>query len=163
MDITQANLSLLITCLTYLSLDLFELDIPDEEMEENVLSGAYRLHGFATSQWVGLVTQYAMLSEKQILPDELVKQLDSVITERKNFEFEGQIKDNSKPRDLDIFERKWPKMRAYLCNALKFQRQRERTDWRMSESISIFSLIIINLIVPIPVVLMASNTRVKLR
>jgi hypothetical protein len=162
MSTAQANLNLLMTSLTYLSLDLFELDIPDDEMEENVLSGAYRLHGFATSQWVGLVTQYAMLYEKQTPPDELVKQLDSVITERKNFEFEGQFEDNSNLTDLDLFKKRWPEMHAYLCSALKFQRQRDRADWRISESISRFFLRIINLIMSIPVFLMVSNIRVNL-
>jgi hypothetical protein len=133
----QANLDVATTCLTYLCSDLFDTDLSDEDFKENILSGGYSLHGFATSQWAGLVKGCLVMLQNQTLPNELTILLECLITEQENIDYEGLDKDVPEPGELNLFKRNWPNLHTALCRALKF-RQSDIGDWRLSEGISSF-------------------------
>jgi hypothetical protein len=131
-SLMQANLDLATTCLTYLCSDLFDPDLSHEDLEENILSGGYRLHGLAASQWAEFVTVCATMLRNQTPPNGLITLLECFIIERENIEYEGPDNDVPKPGELNLFKKDWPKLHTMLCRALKF-RQSDIGDWRLSE------------------------------
>jgi hypothetical protein len=136
-SLMQANLDLALTCLTYLSSDLFDPDLSDEDLEENILSGGYCLYGLAASQWAEFVRECAIMLRNQTPPNELITLLECFIIERENIEYEGPNKDVPEPGGLNLFKRGWPKLHTMLCRALKFRRS-DIGDWRLSEGSSSF-------------------------
>src|SRR5207248_11256396 len=98
----QANLDLATTCLTYLCSDLFDPDLSDEDLEENILSGGYRLHSLAATQWAEFVRVCAIMLRNQSPPHELITLLECFIIERGNTEYEGPNKDVPEPGELNL-------------------------------------------------------------
>ena len=85
---TEATISLAICCVTYLCQHHHDQGIGDQEICHHLLSGAYRLHNFATAMWFDLVEYVATLSS-QSLPDTLANLLRLLSTERRNESYEG--------------------------------------------------------------------------
>jgi hypothetical protein len=128
----HTTVDLATTCLTYLCLDIFDPEIEEEDLTVNILSGGYRLHAFAASQWVGLVRQCAGMLRNLTPPDELITLLEHFTTERENMGYKS-LRDHA-PEDggFKPFKEKWPKLHTILCCALKF-RQLDVGDWRFDE------------------------------
>jgi hypothetical protein len=49
---SDAHQDIAITCITYLSFSCFDINITDEEVKENILSGEYCLHLYAERNWM---------------------------------------------------------------------------------------------------------------
>jgi hypothetical protein len=134
-DLMQATVDLTTTCLTYLCLDPFDPEIGEEDLTENIISGGYRLHAFAASQWVELVRKCAGMLGNKNPPDELITLLEHFITERKNMWYEGLDEHAPECGELETFKREWPELHTLLRHALKF-RQLDVGDWRLDEGTS---------------------------
>jgi hypothetical protein len=119
-SLLHTTVDLATTCLTYLCLDLFDPEIEEEDLTVNILSGGYRLHAFATSQWVGLVRKCAGMLRNRTPPDELVTSLEHFITERENMGYKGLSDHTPEYGELEPFKGKWPKLHTVLCRASKF-------------------------------------------
>ena len=74
----------------------------------NILSGGYRLHAFAASQWVGLVRKCAGMLPNRTPPDELITLLEQFVIERENMEYEGLSDDVPEYGELEPFKKEWP-------------------------------------------------------
>jgi hypothetical protein len=118
--------------MTYLCLDLFDPEIEEEDLAENIFSGGYRLHAFAASQWVGLVRKCAGMLRNRTPPDELITLLEHFITERENMEYKGLNEHALEYVELEPFKERWPKLHTMLCHASKFH-QLDVGDWRLDE------------------------------
>lgn len=135
LDLMQATLDLTTTCLTYLCLDLFEPEIEEEDLTENILSGGYRLHAFAASRWVGLVRNFAGMLHNQTPPDELITSLEQFITERENMEYINPSNSTPGCGEFEPFKQKWPNLHTLLCRAREFC-QLDVGSWRLNEGTS---------------------------
>lgn len=77
------TLSLASRCIGYLCQDHHDLkSIKEDEMRNNILSGAYRLHNFASAYWWILIKQYLVLSKSTSIPDSLIDQLQQLYDRR---------------------------------------------------------------------------------
>ena len=128
----QATIDLTTTCLTYLCLDPFNPEIEEEYLTENIISGGYRLHAYAASQWVGLVRKCAGMHRNRTPPDELIALLEIFISERENMGYKGSSECTPEYGELELFKKEWPNLHTMLCRALKF-RQLDVGDWRLDE------------------------------
>jgi hypothetical protein len=128
----HTTVDLATTCLTYLCLDLFDPEIEEEDLTVNILSGGYRLHAFATSQWVGLVRKCAGMLRNRTPPDELITLLEHFITERENMGYTGLSDHALEYGELEPFKEKWPRLHTILCRTSKY-RQLDVGDWRFDE------------------------------
>jgi hypothetical protein len=139
-DLTQARLDLATTCLKYLCFDCFDPDLQDKDVQDNLLSGAYRLYNFATSLWAGLTKECARNLQMKALPEELIVLLERFIDERRNDEYDGPSEKMPKPCELIPFKG-WPELHYMLCRALEFRRrQLNLGDWRLDEGRRVLSL-----------------------
>ncbi|KAI8718204.1 NACHT domain-containing protein [Fusarium sp. LHS14.1] len=63
-SLSDMTLELAIRCISYLCQDHHDLEsIEEEEIEDSILSGSYRLHNFAYTYWWKLIKQYLALSK----------------------------------------------------------------------------------------------------
>ncbi|KAH0566067.1 hypothetical protein GP486_000532 [Trichoglossum hirsutum] len=129
---TQATISLLTICINFLSCSLFAVDVNEEDITAHTISGSYRFHDFATSQWLKLVTDLTELS-RQMPSDDLVNLLDNFMSIRENADFEDADDVTVDPRYHRLFSKTWPTLHKKFCQVLKFQRQRDQSDWRLDE------------------------------
>lgn len=72
------TLELAIRCISYLCQEHHDLEFVEEEMKRGILSGAYRLHNFASTYWWRLIKQYLALSKATSIPDRVIDQLQQL-------------------------------------------------------------------------------------
>jgi hypothetical protein len=116
----QANIDLAATCLTYLCSELFDLEIPDEDITEHILSGAYRLHDFAAFQWTKILKRVAKMLRGPDTTEELIKSLERFVTTRYNMDYDDQSEEHLRPNDLQIFNDMDPDLHRRLCAVAGF-------------------------------------------
>ncbi|PYH38327.1 uncharacterized protein BO87DRAFT_351111 [Aspergillus neoniger CBS 115656] len=85
----DATLDIALTVLTYLSLDIFDVDISEEQISRNIITGAYCLHWFATFQLLEILNRSLELLDGRPPPAKLIDLLERFIEERENLDFEG--------------------------------------------------------------------------
>ncbi|KAI9708610.1 MAG: hypothetical protein M1820_003828 [Bogoriella megaspora] len=89
-DIAEATLSLTICCIAYLCQRYYNEGITSEEISNFILSGAYRLHNFATTMWFELAGRTITLHTEDP-PKPLTNILQVLLARRKN----GRSDDNT--------------------------------------------------------------------
>ncbi|KAK3987161.1 hypothetical protein QBC44DRAFT_271432 [Cladorrhinum sp. PSN332] len=152
----SAILDLAMTCLRYLSLDIFDInhdalddcdDVEDSEydgsqvsdtfgnkIEAAILSGAYRLHRFAYCHWTSLVKQSINSYLGEPLPEELVHLLERFTDQRVNDDYHDASENTSVPHALENLKR-CPEIQLQLSRFLDFNsRLRTSSDWRLDEA-----------------------------
>jgi hypothetical protein len=137
--VKQATVDLTTTCLTYLCLDIFDPEIEENYLDEQILSGGYRLHTFAASQWVALLRSCARMLRDQPPPDELISLLEHFVTERENMGYTNPSENIAEDPDFKSLKQRSPQLHAMLCHASKF-RQLDVGEWRLDEGASNFLL-----------------------
>ncbi|KAF5968445.1 Nacht domain-containing protein [Fusarium bulbicola] len=80
--LAEMALDLAIRCLVYMCQDHHDPDLTEDEIDANILWGAYRLHHFSSSFWLGLITEYLTLSGSKTIPDTLVDHLRELLETR---------------------------------------------------------------------------------
>ncbi|EGU76073.1 hypothetical protein FOXB_13411 [Fusarium oxysporum f. sp. conglutinans Fo5176] len=75
LPISEMALDLAIRCMVYLCQDHHEPDLTEDEIDANILWGAYRLHYFSSGFWLDLINEYLTLSSSATLPNTLIDQL----------------------------------------------------------------------------------------
>ncbi|EEU34916.1 uncharacterized protein NECHADRAFT_39728 [Fusarium vanettenii 77-13-4] len=133
------TLSLAIRCICYLCQDHHDLEsIEEEEMEDYILSGAYRLHNFASTYWWRLIKQYLALSKSTSIPESLIDLLQQLRDTRLA---EGyQQSDPEVDMDLNTnevilaLEPTQPDLAEMLRNVFQFQRDCSKADYSLKSS-----------------------------
>jgi len=130
---SDALLDLTETCLRYLSTDLFVEDAGDSDLEKDIVSGRFRLSYFACNQWYNLTRLCIVGSKDAAVPGRLVSALEDFVTAR------GSPSRDSehlfKPAALESVKDEFPKMHAFLCRVVDFnKKKRDAGNWRLEEA-----------------------------
>lgn len=121
------------TCLHYLSLNIFEVDSEPDTIKQNILSGSYRLHWFAATQWIVLVQNCAKLLGTRSPTDDLLRALSHFAHECENGNYETIAHFDSQQSDeFQTFRDSAPKIHELLHQELHFRRL-DVGDWKFEE------------------------------
>jgi len=132
-DKRQAIFELASSCLNYLSMDIYDPDIEDEAITENILSGKYCLHSYGTSQWLGLVCTAGTVLQKDERMDELVNRVEHFFAQRSNPDCDHIPTDGlSRAVELNTFKTQHPSVYEDLARAMHF-RKSDIGEWRIDE------------------------------
>ncbi|KAK5057894.1 hypothetical protein LTR84_011895 [Exophiala bonariae] len=116
----EATLSLATCCITYLCQTHHDYNIPDADLEYNILSGAYRLHDFAVLMWPELLKRYNHLVGQGSVCDKLVDVLETLRCERANETYEESA-GSSTPSYLERLKTTSPALHDIICKAVHFR------------------------------------------
>lgn len=121
------------TCLHYLSSNIFEVDAAPDMIKQNILSGSYRLHWFAATQWIVLVQNCAKLLSDRSAPDDLLRAISHFANERENGNYEITAHFDSEQSDeFQIFRDSTPNIQELLHQELHFRRL-DVGDWKLED------------------------------
>lgn len=92
LNFAEANLSLAVCCVTYLCQTHHDHELPDEEIDRNILSGAYRLHDLASIIWFELVERsVTFIKQDTTLSPKLIDALETLRSERTSGTYDGGV------------------------------------------------------------------------
>ncbi|KAF4337213.1 NACHT domain protein [Fusarium beomiforme] len=128
----QALLEISTTCLTYLCSEVLDPELSDEEMEQNIVLGSYRLLNFAHSQWAECLRICTNQFQYE-LPSQFIPLLDQISMERSNLYYDQDSDTNLNLWGLARFE-----SANDACNmisrCLDFRSMMNGSyDWRLDE------------------------------
>jgi len=135
LDFAEATLDLAICCITYLCQRHHDPDRGDERIADDVISGAYRFHNFATAVWLELVKNSASQARSGSLPTELISSLEDFMYQRTNDFSTGKIGD-SPDRLLEPFKSTWPDIHLMLSKITQFHHVAANSDFDKREGTS---------------------------
>ena len=118
--------------MAYLCSGIFDEDISDEQIQDSILSGKYRLLWFTMSQWIVLSRHCIETSNNLIADPQVLELLTRVALELRNYHFQGQI--SLKDSHFQSLESEWPEIYQMICGVLEFQRDDRHTDWNVTNS-----------------------------
>jgi hypothetical protein len=107
-------------------------EILDEEIADNILSGAYRLHEFATTMWLDLTERVTSSSQSHVLLAELASLLQTLVCERKNDRY-NDANEKAIPWSLETFEKHWFELHDILCKAVHFRQICSKSDYQKTQ------------------------------
>lgn len=108
-----------------------DVDLDDEDIQENILTGKYRLFEYAALFWPKLVYE---TNDREQRPAHLRELLDRLMQRGRNYRFKGTTE---RPKPLiknSYLQRKCPEALAMVCEALQFHLDDRRYDWNWSNS-----------------------------
>ncbi|KAL6403418.1 NACHT domain protein [Ilyonectria robusta] len=135
-DTMEATLSLTICCTKYLCQDHHNPWTEDPEFEENVISGDYRLHYYATSTWLELTERYLSLAGSKAPPPQLINALENLDGARSQWEYRGgtELEAQLYPRVLRKVEPHRPDLFAMLRNVARFRQKASTSQYRIDQA-----------------------------
>lgn len=109
------------------------MDVSDEQLQESVIAGRYRLHWFATRQWITLVRRCIEVTyDLSTYPDllELLLQMTEVL---QNNSFKNHIE----YRDVTFqgIQSRLPEVSQVICGILQFRQDKEQADWNYTNGL----------------------------
>jgi hypothetical protein len=108
-----------------------DVDLDDEDIQENILAGKYRLFHYATFFWCTLIYKTNGQDRRSSQRREL---LDQLIQRGRNYRFKTAA-EHSKPLfNNSYLQKKSPEAFAMVCEALQFHLDDKRFDWNWSNS-----------------------------
>ncbi|KAH7253331.1 hypothetical protein B0J15DRAFT_447743 [Fusarium solani] len=130
-DIDSSAHELALTFLAYLGSSIMDVDLDDEDIQENILAGKYRLFHYATFFWCTLIYRTNGQDRRSSQRREL---LDQLIQRGRNYRFKTAA-EHSKPLfNNSYLQKKSPEAFAMVCEALQFHLDDKRFDWNWSNS-----------------------------
>ncbi|CZR41601.1 uncharacterized protein FPRO_11190 [Fusarium proliferatum ET1] len=132
LDDGEALIEISTTCLAYLCSDLMDADISDDDIQRNLVSGAYRLLNFAHRQWaecLRLCTRHF----RDELPPQLVPLLGHIMQELANPYYSEDFDTNLGLWSLDRFKSNLKEIKT-ISRSLDFRSLMATSyDWRLDE------------------------------
>ncbi|KAF5700224.1 nacht domain-containing protein [Fusarium mundagurra] len=132
LDEGEALLEISTTCLAYLCSDCLDPDLSDDDLERNVISGAYRLLSFAHRQWaecLGLCTRHF----RDELSPQFVPLLRHIMRDLENPDYNQDSETNLRLWSLDRFKSNLEEAKA-ISRSLDFRSIMATSyDWRLDE------------------------------
>jgi hypothetical protein len=113
-------------------LHIFNPDIEDEAIEENILSGAYSLYSYAGTQWLDIVSKVVSILQEDERMTQLVDCIDHFIDQRYNPAYKLPEEQLQRIIDFNIFKTQRPSLHDTLVHALHFRRL-NIGEWRLDE------------------------------
>jgi hypothetical protein len=108
-------------------------DLTEDEIDANIVWGAYRLHHFSSSFWLDLVHEYLTLSGSKTIPDTLVDQLRILLETRSSDHYTETDQSESflRPAILGL-EYQEPALVEMLKGCTEFQTSLSKSDFQLS-------------------------------
>ena len=97
-----------------------------------MLQGRYRLHWFATSQWINLVKQCIQESEDLSAYPDLLEMLARFATELDNPRFDSSV--DFQDRVFRNIQQDHPAISRAMRGVLQFRKDDQQVDWNFSNS-----------------------------
>lgn len=134
-DNTEATLNLAQCCIWYLCQSHHDAWIPDDEIEENIISGQYRLHNYAVTMWLELVKKYVSLNGSKPLSSKLIRALECLVKDRSRSEIAGstELAGQSHQPEFEKFKYQWPELHTMLRQMVQFHWRCSRSEYQMSK------------------------------
>ncbi|KFA48785.1 hypothetical protein S40293_01495 [Stachybotrys chartarum IBT 40293] len=134
-DIAEATLSLSTCCIYYLCQSHHCPWIEDEELQECIMAGDYRLHYYAVSTWLELVDRYLGLKGSNSPSEDLICALDKLHAERGKWGFEGgtELEGQQFPKNLQKLESRRPDLFRFLRDVGRFKQRSSTSRYRLDE------------------------------
>lgn len=98
------------------------------------MAGIYRLHCFATSQWIFFVRRCVEKSNHLSAYPDLLELLTRLALERTNYSFDGQV--DFKDRVFRTMLPDRPEISQFVCGILQFRQDDKQSDWNYTNSMS---------------------------
>ncbi|KAH7255143.1 uncharacterized protein BKA55DRAFT_563482 [Fusarium redolens] len=131
--LSEMALDLAMRCVVYLCQDHHDPDLTGDEIDANILWGAYRLHHFSSKFWLDLINQYLTLSGSTTLPVTLIEQLRILLETRSS---EGHIKIDQGDSCLHPvilgLESQEPALVEMLKSCTEFQKSSSKSDFHLN-------------------------------
>lgn len=125
--------------MAYLCSGIHDGDLSDKQVARNILDGKYRLHEFATRQWVALVDQCVAESKALLKYPDLLILLRRLSLELRNYEYRApdDSRDVAKKAAFVILESTEPELVQIIHRILKFRQDDRQTDWSYENGMSV--------------------------
>ncbi|XXH03322.1 hypothetical protein Hte_009720 [Hypoxylon texense] len=124
----EAVLDVAMTCLGYLCCEVFAPSTTDEEVQEHLIAGAYRLFQFSRCNWVESIKQLRRYYTIEEPPRELVGLLHQLLAVRSNVNHvRGEIEHHSRLWGLGFLE-EFREIQEMLSRVLDFQSWQQKSD-----------------------------------
>ncbi|KAF5541970.1 Nacht domain-containing protein [Fusarium mexicanum] len=127
----QMALDLIIRCLVYMCQDHHDPDLTEDEMDANILWGAYRLHHFSSNFWLDLINEYLTLSGSETIPDILTDQLRMLLERRSSDHYKQSDQSESFLHPAILYEE--PALVDMLKACTDFQTSSSKADFRIND------------------------------
>ncbi|KAI3585513.1 hypothetical protein IWW34DRAFT_897573 [Fusarium oxysporum f. sp. albedinis] len=131
--LSEMALDLAIRCVAYMCQDHHDPDLTEDEIDANIIWGAYRLHHFSSSFWLDLVHEYLTLSGSKTIPDTLVDQLRILLETRSSDHYTetDQSESSLHPAILGL-EYQEPALVEMLKGCTGFQTSLSKSDFQLN-------------------------------
>lgn len=126
-DKADANRSLTKCLLGYLCSGIFDPELSDTQLCQNILAGKYRLQWFAMSQWITLTRRCVEMSKGLSAYPHLLVLLTRLTFELRNDRFTGDV--DPQDRVLRHIDPSLPEISETVCGVMKFREDEEQDDW----------------------------------
>ncbi|KAF4952521.1 hypothetical protein FGADI_6756 [Fusarium gaditjirri] len=132
-SLSEMALDLAIRCVSYMCQDHHDPYLTEDEIDANILWGAYRLHQFSSSFWLDLVHEYLTLSGSGTMPDTLIYQLRILLETRSSDHYTetDQRKGSIYPAILGL-ECQEADLVEMLKGCAEFQTKLSKPDFRIN-------------------------------
>nr|RBQ99031.1 hypothetical protein FVER53263_03349 [Fusarium verticillioides] len=133
-SLSNIALDLAIRCLVYMCQDHHDPDLTEDEIEANILWGAYRLHHFSSSFWIDLIHEYLRLSGSETIPDALIDQLRILHETRSSdvYTHSDQSKGSLHPAIIGLEDQE-PSLVEMLKGYAEFQTSLSKADFQINK------------------------------
>ncbi|KAF5668760.1 Nacht domain-containing protein [Fusarium denticulatum] len=131
--LSEMALDLAIRCVVYMCQDHHDPDLTEDEIDANILSGAYRLHHFSSSFWLDLIHKYLTLPGSETISGALIDQLGVLLETRSSDHYiqSNEIKGSIHPAILRL-ESQEPAVVEMLKGCADFQTSSSKSDFRIN-------------------------------
>lgn len=112
----------------YLLSGLYDTGLDDQEIKENILEGRYRLHWFATNEWLAATNRCIKKLKDPSAHEDFSQLLLEAALELRNYNFTETVKtENILPSALNS-----PEISHIICGIAEFRQNEKQTEWSYS-------------------------------
>ncbi|KAF4502250.1 Nacht domain [Fusarium agapanthi] len=133
--LSEMALELAIRCVVYMCQDHHDSHLTEDEIDANIIWGAYRLHHFSSNFWLDLIHEYLTLSGSETIPDSLIDQLRILFETRSSDHYieTDQSESRLHPAILGL-EFQEPALVQMLKSCSEFQTSSLKSDFQLNDS-----------------------------
>jgi hypothetical protein len=121
----EASLSLASCLINYLCQTHHNPELSDEELAQNIMTGAYCLDDLATTTWADTLELYVRSRGSQPLSDTAIDAVERLISDRHNYGYVNSATVPFQP-SLDCFKIVSDNVYRMLCESARFRRMSQK-------------------------------------
>ncbi|KAI0812103.1 NACHT domain protein [Xylaria sp. FL0064] len=130
-DLHEATLDLALRCMTYLWQGHHDLDLSDDEIKRNILSGTYTMEWFAANMWPHLAKSYLSSAKHDESQEKFGAGLNVLQIVRMQDQFLEEEDDHEILSASDNFRKAYPEAYALVRQSLRFRQTCAGSEHRM--------------------------------